>query len=73
MMPSVPTLHRLALALGVSTDHLLGLGAEERPSRTPVPLDGDPALRRFIRRARVLNPARMKLLSDLAEALAETQ
>lgn len=52
MLPSVPTLHRLALVLEVSTDHLLDLGAEERPALAPVTPEEDLALRRLIRKAR---------------------
>jgi transcriptional regulator with XRE-family HTH domain len=64
VFPSVPTLRRLCVTLGIGSDELLGLeGARE-------PRGGEArALRRLANAARGLSVAQLKLLHRLAETL----
>jgi transcriptional regulator with XRE-family HTH domain len=72
MLPSVPTLRRLSLALGVSADELLSLQAESGAVvPEPLPPEDPPEIRRLLRRARAMNPRRQRLLASLARELAE--
>jgi transcriptional regulator with XRE-family HTH domain len=71
MLPSAPTLRKLSLVLGVSTDELLGLQASG-PVRQPPEEDEPPEVRRLVRRVRAMKPARRRLLAVLARELAGT-
>jgi transcriptional regulator with XRE-family HTH domain len=73
-MPSVPTLRKVALVLGVSTDELLGLKAEGSGLvRQLLPEDEPPEVRRLVRRVRAMKPARRRLLAVLARELVDTE
>jgi DNA-binding XRE family transcriptional regulator len=65
-MPSVPTLVRMASALKVTTDVLLGL--DKRPVPRAEPQDS-PELRLLLRRARNVSSRSLRLLCGLAGAL----
>ena len=73
-LPSVPTLVRIAEALDVPTDALVGrlgptdvtLRVEPNPSSTI-----SPELRNFVRRLRRLPPRTLRLLSSLVSMLEE--
>ena len=70
-LPSVPTLVRLAQALTVSTDALLGLSTGQALG-TPFPdasLGESADLRRLIRRMRRAHPRTVRLLAVLAAEL----
>lgn len=63
--PVLDQLARLARALGVSTDRLLGL--DESPAEEPE--DDAADLRRLLRSARRLPPRELNLVAQLADAL----
>jgi hypothetical protein len=72
LMPSVPTLRRLCMALRLAADALLSLGpgapptwAEESPA---VETEG-PQLRRLLRHLRKLEPEELRALSNVAATL----
>ena len=72
MMPSVPTLRRLSIALKIPSDTLLSLSHTEvtawvdsLPSRE----ERSPDLRRLARSLRHLSPAQLKVLNVIATAL----
>jgi transcriptional regulator with XRE-family HTH domain len=72
MMPSVPTLRKLALALAISADVLLELGrADVAPSlEAPTPEGGlSPELRQLVRMLRGWSPGEVKRLMRLAKVL----
>lgn len=74
MLPSAETLQKLSLALGVSADELLGLGREDRTIPPPPrPEEERPELRRFIRRARELDPSKLRVIAIVAKALTKTR
>ncbi|WNG13882.1 helix-turn-helix domain-containing protein [Cystobacter fuscus] len=72
MMPSVPTLRRLSIALKIPSDTLLSLSHTEvtawvdsLPSRE----ERSPDLRRLARSLRNLTPSQLKVLNVIATAL----
>jgi transcriptional regulator with XRE-family HTH domain len=70
MMPSVPTLRRMCVALGVSSDSLLSLLAREgaAPAGTPSPEAGEhPELSRIVHLLHGWPPERLALLRKLLE------
>jgi len=75
MMPSVPTLRSLCLALAIPADVLLLLpnATEMIPAATSLQLSGDiassPHLRRLLRRARQLDDGGLRLLALFARVL----
>jgi transcriptional regulator with XRE-family HTH domain len=79
MLPSVPTLRRLCLALRTSSDEFLGLSssvsAAPRPaapaSWSPEPRseEGRPELRRLVRSLRKLGRPELKLMNLVASAI----
>ena len=69
-LPSVPTLVRMASALEVGADVLLGLQAAPRNAPRPVPVQTDsPEVRRLVRRVRRAKAHTVRLLSLMAAAL----
>jgi transcriptional regulator with XRE-family HTH domain len=66
VFPSVPTLRRLSVTLGIGSDELLGL---EGGAREPRGGGEDRALRRLANAARGLSVAQLRLLHELAEKL----
>ena len=76
-LPSVPTFSRIAAALGVSADTLLGFpgGQEERPERAvpswgvASPPSESPEIRRLLRRLRKASPATLRLVTLLVKEL----
>lgn len=70
-LPSVPTLVRLAEALGVSADELLGRPAERRAGAAAVATpargveDESPEVRRLVRRLRRARPKALRLVGLL--------
>ena len=67
MLPSVPTLFRLCMALGVSSDDLLGLDDTEREVLVGSPtVEASPELRRLEALVRTLSPAALRTLSAVA-------
>jgi transcriptional regulator with XRE-family HTH domain len=74
MMPSVPTLYRICMALGLSANTVLGLGTEPSPLPTPaaaVREEEPPELRRLARLLPVLSPEAMRCMSAIATAFAD--
>ena len=72
MMPSVPTLRRLALVLGLSTDALLALTpAQVAPSVDAPTPEGhlSPELRQTVRMLRGWTPGRVKLLNRILRSI----
>lgn len=72
LMPSVPTLRRLCVALRLPADSLLGLGAAQLPAWTelpPPPERDEPQLRRLLRHVRKLSPTQLRALSLVAATL----
>jgi transcriptional regulator with XRE-family HTH domain len=73
MLPSVQTLLKLCHELHVSADELLGLAAQGAPpsrtSEAPPPTPERPEVRRLLRSVRQLDPAQVKLLGLVANAL----
>ena len=76
-LPSVPTFARIANALGVSADVLLGrnqLSASELPSWRPdPPLLETPEIRRLLRLLRRASPATLRLATLLIKELEKNQ
>jgi transcriptional regulator with XRE-family HTH domain len=71
MLPSVPTLHHLCVALSISANVLLGLGSEEMPVRSIAPVQIDPPeLRRLASLLPALSPTALRTLAALASAIA---
>ncbi len=73
MMPSVPSLHRICLTLGISSDALLGLN----PSRVVARVDEAPSeetlspeLRRVLHQLRTWSSKRLKMLSRVLTLIA---
>jgi transcriptional regulator with XRE-family HTH domain len=73
MMPSVPTLRKLSIALKIPSDTLLSLSHSEvtawvdsLPPRQPAP----PELRRLSRSLRTLSASQLKVLNVIASALS---
>ena len=75
MMPSVPSLRRICLALGISSDALLKLS----PSQVAAKVDEAPSeeylspeLRRIVHQLRTWPPKRLKVLSKVLTVIATT-
>ncbi|MFL5356626.1 helix-turn-helix transcriptional regulator [Archangium sp.] len=72
LMPSVPTLRRLCVALRLQADVLLSLGTGIPPpwaEPLPPPEKEGPQMRRLMRHVRKLNPAQLRALSMVAATL----
>jgi transcriptional regulator with XRE-family HTH domain len=72
LMPSVPTLRRLCVALGLAADTLLSLGPAEPPAwarSAPPPEQEPPQLRRLLRHLRKLSPGQLRALGNVAATL----
>lgn len=72
MMPSVPTLRRLSIALKIPSDTLLSLSHTEVTAwvdSLPAKEERSPDLRRLSRSLRTLSPAQLKVLNVIATAL----
>ncbi|HYO65929.1 MAG TPA: helix-turn-helix transcriptional regulator [Archangium sp.] len=72
LMPSVPTLRRICLALHLSADALLALSSPQPPvwEEPPPPLEQEqPAMRRLLRNVRKLNSTQIRALSLMASTL----
>jgi transcriptional regulator with XRE-family HTH domain len=72
LLPSVPTLRKLALALGISADVLLELSRTEvAPSLAAPPPEGglSPELRQLVRMLRGWSPGEVKRLIRVAKVL----
>lgn len=72
MLPSVPTLRQLCLALDISANVLIGLNPEEMKVAASLEAGGDsPELRRFANALRTLSPASLRALSALVSVIAK--
>ena len=71
LMPSVPTLRRLCLALHLAADKLLALSSANPPAwaETPPPLQDGIYMRRLLRHVRRLSPHQLRALSLVAATL----
>ncbi|MFE8605071.1 helix-turn-helix domain-containing protein [Archangium violaceum] len=73
LMPSVPTLRRVCLALHLSADALLALSSPHPPIwEEPPPPSSEqepPAMRRLLRNVRKLNSTQIRALSLMASTL----
>ncbi|QRN98291.1 helix-turn-helix transcriptional regulator [Archangium violaceum] len=74
MLPSVPSLRRLCIALRMPSDTFLGLNTGEVPtwaaeSAPPEEFDESPELRRLMRTLRKLEGSQLKLIGLVAAAL----
>jgi transcriptional regulator with XRE-family HTH domain len=72
LMPSVPTLRRLCVALRLAADALLSLGPAQPPAwaeASPPPEQEGPQLRRLLRHLRKLNPEQLRALTNVAATL----
>ena len=73
MLPSVPSLRRLCIALRMPSDSLLGLNTDEVPTwaaeSAPAEYEEVPELRRLMRTLRKLDGAQLKLIGLVAAAL----
>jgi transcriptional regulator with XRE-family HTH domain len=72
MLPSVKTLRRLCLVLSCSSDVLLGVAAAEKPmavAEDPPEYGERPEVRRVLRSLRKLEPAQLRLISQVAGAI----
>ncbi|ADO75529.1 helix-turn-helix domain-containing protein [Stigmatella aurantiaca] len=72
MLPSVKTLRRLCLVLNCSSDVLLGVTSPEKPvevAEDPHEYGERPEVRRVLRTLRRLEPAQLKLISQVAGAI----
>ena len=75
LMPSVPTLRRICVALNLRADVLLALGSPqpssvwEEPPPPPPEVEEHPAMRRLMRHVRKLNPTQVRALSLVAATL----
>jgi transcriptional regulator with XRE-family HTH domain len=73
MMPSVPTLHRICLVLGISSDALLGLDPSRvvaRVDESPPEENLPPELRRVLHQLRAWPTKRLKVLSRVLTLIA---
>jgi transcriptional regulator with XRE-family HTH domain len=72
MLPSVKTLRRLCLVLNCSSDVLLGVASAEKPvavAEDPPEYGERPEVRRVLRTLRRLEPAQLRLISQVAGAI----
>ena len=72
LMPSVPTLRRLCVALHLPADALLALGSAHPPPWAESPTSAaeeGPQMRRLMRHVRKLSPAQLRALSMVAATL----
>ncbi|HEX5750846.1 MAG TPA: helix-turn-helix transcriptional regulator [Archangium sp.] len=72
LMPSVPTLRRICLALHMSADAMLALSSPQPPvwEEPPPPAEQEqPAMRRLLRNVRKLNSTQIRALSLMASTL----
>ncbi|HEX8437161.1 helix-turn-helix transcriptional regulator [Archangium sp.] len=72
LMPSVPTLRRLCVALHLPADKLLALSSTQPPAwaeAPPPPEREGPQMRRLLRHARKLSPHQLRALSLVAATL----
>jgi transcriptional regulator with XRE-family HTH domain len=72
LMPSVPTLRRICVALRLPADTLLGLTSDQEqdwPTFSPPPEQEEPQLRRLLRHVRKLTPTQLRALSLVASTL----
>ena len=72
MLPAVPTLRKIALALRISSDVLIGIGSKEvaRTMSEPAPeAELSPELRKLVRLLRTWPDGKVKLLARLVRAL----
>nr|WP_233261849.1 helix-turn-helix transcriptional regulator [Vitiosangium sp. GDMCC 1.1324] len=72
LMPSVPTLRRLCVALRLPADALLALGSAQPPTwvEPPEPSEPEePQMRRLMRHVRKLNATQLRALSMVAATL----
>jgi transcriptional regulator with XRE-family HTH domain len=73
MLPSVPSLRRLCIALRMPSDSLLGLNTGEVPTwaaeSSPAEYEEVPELRRLMRTLRKLDGTQLKLIGLVAAAL----
>jgi transcriptional regulator with XRE-family HTH domain len=72
MMPSVPSLRRICLVLGISSDALLGVN----PSQVATTVDEasseenlSPELKRIVHQLRTWSPKRLKVLSKVLKVI----
>ena len=68
-LPSVPTLVRLADALGTAADSLVGRSRPQFAAHPSDTADEAPEMRRLVRRLRRAKPRTIRLLNLLASAL----
>jgi transcriptional regulator with XRE-family HTH domain len=73
LMPSVPTLRRLCLALHLAADKLLALSSANPPlwADTPPPRQEGIHMRRLLRHVRRLTPQQIRALSLVAATLCK--
>jgi transcriptional regulator with XRE-family HTH domain len=72
LMPSVPTLRRLCVALHLPADKLLALSSAQPPAWTEAPQPPEreePQIRRLLRHVRKLSPHQLRALSLVAATL----
>ena len=71
LLPSVPTLRKLCLALRLPADKLLSLSSAQPPAwtETPAPERDAPQLRRLLRHARKLSTVQLRALAMVAATL----
>lgn len=73
LMPSVPTLRRICVALNLSADALLALKSSHsslwEEASPPVEYEEPPAMRRLLRNVRKLSPIQIRALSLVASTL----
>jgi transcriptional regulator with XRE-family HTH domain len=74
LLPSVPSLLKLCLALKVSSDSLLGLDASRLPRWVELPGHTDtPQLRRLFRALRLLSPAQLKAVAQVVHVIQKSR
>lgn len=73
MMPSVPTLYRICMTLGLSANTVLGLGTGPASSPTAPAQEEEepPELRRLARLLPALSPEALRCMSAIATAFAD--
>jgi transcriptional regulator with XRE-family HTH domain len=73
MMPSVPSLRRICLVLGISSDALLHLKPSQvaaKVDEVPSEVNLSPELRRVVHQLRTWSPKRLKVLSKVLTVIA---